>query len=126
MLSWHSWLVQPCFSKMTDWIPLKVLSNAALWEQVVIPRSSWSRLFGLRERSTPCSSLQPASTVATKTTLRLLPHGFHRVWIFHPLRVRLGRETTELQSVFTVTPVASIAMAWSIDVGVLPTLGSAD
>src|SRR5262249_11184764 len=111
---------------MTDWMPLKVLSKAALPAHVVIPRSSWSLLFGLRLRSTPCSSRQSASPLAPSPPLRFLRKASHRVWTSPPpVRVRFGRETTELQSVLTVTPVALIAMAWSIEVGVLPTLGSA-
>src|SRR5262245_39019138 len=107
-------------------MPLKVLSKAAPWAQVVPARSSWSLLRGFRLRSTPCSCPQAASTVATRKTFRLPPQGFHRVWILHPVRARRGRADTVLQSVLTVEPVASIVIAWSVEVGVLPTLGSGD
>src|SRR6516162_2568655 len=103
-------------------MPLKVLSKDAPWAQVVTARSSWSLLRGFRLRSTPCSSRQAASTVATRKTFRLPPQGFQRVWIFHPFRVRRGRVDTVLQSVLTVAPVASIVIAWSVEVGVIPTL----
>src|SRR5262249_55860495 len=106
-------------------MPANVLSKVVAWAQVVTRRSSTSLLSGFRVVSTPCSAPHAASTVATRTAFRLLPHGFHRVWIFHPVRVRLGRVDTVLQSVLTVAPVASIATASSMDVGVLPTLGSA-
>src|SRR5262249_62315035 len=64
--------------------------------------------------------------VPTGKPFGLPPQGFHRVFTPHPVGARRGRADPVLQSGLTVAPVASIVIAWSVEVGVPPTWGSGD